>query len=88
MAATINSVTDALFEIYIHHRKCVGQSLMICKHCTASHLVELSLHKNDSGFEVWCFETGKFENTVSLLALTEDNVDMQNNVDTAVSCNV
>ena len=69
-AAAITSATDPFYDIYIHHRQCISRAVMVCKQCRTSHLDGLSFHRNDTGFEIWCFETGQFENTVSPLALT------------------
>lgn len=49
--------TDSLARKYNSSPECC-RSMMICKKCRAQHLSNVTLHTEEQGFTIWCFEEG------------------------------
>ena len=60
------AATDNRFNTYKNDPQCKGvSSLMVCKSCTASNLVNAKLNTKDGGFQIFCFDSGDITNNVS-----------------------
>ena len=57
--------TDQDFNWFYEHKSCWDKNVMVCKHCTARDLRNVTLHQKRPDMEIWCFDHGVFFNDVS-----------------------
>lgn len=54
--------TDPAYRKYHRFPECRFNAMMVCKHCQAVNLRNVTLHAIEREFEVWCFSSGIIHN--------------------------